>query len=125
MTQFTDRYGRTWNHHPGHDTGKMLKIKPEIMLAAYNFQAVIRNQNAEFDGAHSNRWPVENPDCYLLQYLNNARQVRWYAGIRCSDEPSDYISPHFDDRVIDFMIEHHKYRCSMQEFDAMMALGVA
>ena len=28
-------------------------------------------------------------------------------------------------KMIDFMIEHHKSRCSMQEFNAMLALEVA
>lgn len=117
MTTHIDKFGRTWNYTPDHDTGRMLQIDPAIMLAAYNFQAVIRTQDAEFQGAHAKGWPVDPVDCYLLRMSNE-----WCAGIRCSDKNSDYISPCFDARVVAFMIEHHSYRMNGREADAFYAI---
>lgn len=124
MTQYIDKYGRTWNYQPAHNPDRMLKIRPEIMLAAYNFQAVIRNQSADVNVAHREGWPVEDPDCYLLAFTDRNGKRGWYAGIRLSDDPCDYISPHFDDRVIDFMIEHHGLRCGYVEYQVMMDFGL-
>jgi hypothetical protein len=103
MTKFTDKYGRTWNHLPGHNPDRMLKIKPDLMLLAYQFHHKIRNQDASSTMSHSGGWPAANPDCYLLKGA-----TEWHAGIRLSDEQSDYISPYFDQRVIAFMIENHR-----------------
>lgn len=117
MTTHIDKFGRTWNYTPDHDTGRMLQINPKIMLAVYNFHAVIRSQDAETKWAHTQRWPVDPVDCYLLKMRNE-----WCAGIRCSDEASDYISPYFDARVIEFMIEQHSYRMNKKEADAFSTL---
>lgn len=103
MTQHIDKYGRTWNWTPGHDTNLMLQIDPRIMLAAYNFSHIMRTQDPEFNGAYGEAWPVPNPDCYLLKH-----SAGWYAGIRLSDEGHDYLSPGFDDHLIAMMVEGHR-----------------
>ena len=112
-----DKYGREWNHEPDHDTGRMLQIDPAIMLLAYNFHLKIRS-GGDFEGAHSTGWPVQNPDCYLLKMGGG----EWVAGIRLSSEGSDYLSPYFDPKVIEFMIQNHMQRCDSVEYQAYFDL---
>lgn len=99
MTQHTDKFGRSWNFTPAHDTNKMLQIKPHVFQAARTFQNVLLGTVPDLN------FCVEM-DCYLLKGTLGGR-VYWNSGIRLSDHASDYFSNVVDEDVAQLIVRHH------------------
>jgi hypothetical protein len=112
-----DKFGRDWKFASPHNHDQMLMIQPWVMRVSMDFQG----QLALGPGAQPINWCREM-DCYLLRYVDKGK-VRWYSGIRFSDEPSDYMSSVLTDPVIDMLVDNHdRGYCSRAESDAYWAL---
>lgn len=127
---FIDNYGRSWNHKPDHNTDHMLQVDPDLMLLTYQLQVKLR----AFEGAWREGWPAPVVDCYLLRMSKATSDqlaqmpdqfihgYEWAAGVRLSDEPSDYLGLYIDSRLIAVMIDYHKRTARGIEWTAIEVL---
>jgi len=109
-----DEYGRTWKFKPGHDTAMMLQISPELLHAAMQ----LRDIYSDFKYMLKD---LETFDCYLIRMPFEG----WCVGFRFSDEGPGYLSPHLDERLIDYLITRHRQRASMEEYLAISTIDAA
>jgi len=105
----TDKFNRRWRFTPGHDTNKMLRPNPAVVLAVLNLQRLRRGQELATPA------DIVDTEPYLL---NQGRA--WVFGMRYGNEGFEYYSPSLDDDLIQAMlVTHQATRSTLEELHAL------